>query len=269
MNGPRHHAIRVCAVLPLTAILMVQLLPGQGFDYIRDHYFKHEYQIAMRDGAKLFTAVYTPKDRSKSYPILLIRTPYGISPYGKDVYPDSLGPSERFAKEGFIFALQDVRGRMMSEGEFVNMRPQKSMKNGPREIDESTDTHDTIDWLVRNIPHHNGRVGMWGISYPGFYAAAGLIDAHPALIAASPQAPIADWFIGDDFHHNGAFWLRPSAAETNDGVEPQIRARHARWLQFFPEAGTIVERKRNVLQTRNSFLGRSDGPRHLRFLLAG
>ncbi len=161
----------------------------------------------MRDGKKLFTAVYSPKNLSQKYPILLNRTPYSVAPYGEKNFPNDLGPSEYFSNDGFIFVYQDVRGRMMSEGEFVNMTPVIDHKNGPTDIDESSDACDTIDWLVKNIPNNNGRVGIWGISYPGFYAACSIIDAHPALKAVSPQAPIADWFIGDDFHHNGALYL--------------------------------------------------------------
>ena len=138
---------------------------------------------------------------------MLDRTPYSVRPYGIDNYKTALGPSEKFAKENFIFVYQDVRGRYMSEGEFVNMTPHRAVKRGPQDTDESTDTYDTIEWLIKNIPNNNGKVGMWGISYPGFYTAAGIIDAHPALKAASPQAPIADWFIGDDFHHNGTLYL--------------------------------------------------------------
>ena len=175
--------------------------------YLRENYTKYEYTIPMRDGLKLFTAVYAPKDISKSYPILLTRTPYGLKPYGVDRYPDPKGGPMRFyAAEKFIFALQDVRGRYASEGVFVHMRPQNPAK-GPKDFDESTDTYDTIDWLVKNVRNNNGKVGMMGISYPGFYTAAGMIDSHPALKCASPQAPISDWFIGDDFHHNGTFYL--------------------------------------------------------------
>ncbi len=137
---------------------------------------------------------------------MLKRTPYSVSPYGPDEYMKKLGPSPLFSKGGYIFVYQDVRGKFMSGGEFVNMRPHRARKDGPEDIDESTDTHDTISWLLANVEGHNGRVGMWGISYPGFYAAAGMIDAHPALKAVSPQAPIADWYF-DDFHHHGAFFL--------------------------------------------------------------
>jgi uncharacterized protein len=183
------------------------LAQPQGVEYVRSHYTKYEHPIPMRDGAKLFTAVYVPKDLTQKYPILLSRTPYSVNPYGADNYRDALGPSEKFARDGFIFVYQDVRGRNMSEGEFVNMRPHNPAKRGPQDIDESTDTYDTVAWLVKNVPNNTGRVGIWGISYPGFYTAAGIIDAHPAVVAASPQAPITDWFAGDDFHHNGALYL--------------------------------------------------------------
>jgi putative CocE/NonD family hydrolase len=190
------------ALIPASRPLQAQ----QPFD-IKANYTKSEQMIPMRDGVKLFTSIYTPKDKSQTYPILLSRTPYSCSPYGPEAYKETIGPSPLFAKEGYIVVYQDVRGAFMSEGTYVNMRPQNDHKNKPSEIDESSDTYDTIEWLVKNFPNNNGRVGMWGISYPGFYTAVGAIDAHPALKAASPQAPIADWFIGDDFHHNGALWL--------------------------------------------------------------
>jgi len=186
--------------------MAVALLPAQGLEYVRAHYTKYEYRIPMRDGKRLFTAVYVPKDTSQSYPIMLTRTPYSVAPYGSDNYKTDLGPSEKFGREGFIFAYQDVRGRLMSEGDFVDMRPYIPDKQGTQ-VDESSDTYDTIDWLVKHVPHNNGRVGVYGISYPGFYSAMASIDAHPALKAVSPQAPIADWFVGDDFHHNGAVFL--------------------------------------------------------------
>jgi len=176
--------------------------------FVREAYTKHEHLVPMRDGTRLFTAVYVPKDAgpAKRYPILMTRTPYSVAPYGIDAYPASLGPSEAAAREKFVFAYQDVRGRMMSEGTFVDVRPVLP-KKGPKDVDETTDAWDTVDWLVKNVPHNNGKVGTWGISYPGFYAAMAAIDAHPALVAVSPQAPVADWFAGDDFHHNGALFL--------------------------------------------------------------
>jgi len=178
-------------------------------NFIKDNYDKKEYRIKMRDGVHLYTIVYSPKDKSKTYPIILTRTPYSIGPYGEDKYARFLGPAEQFVKDGYIFVLQDVRGRFMSEGEFDNMRPHKSDKQ-KNETDESSDTYDTIDWLIKNIPNNNGKVGMWGNSYPGFYTIMGAIDAHPNLVAVSPQAPISDWFIGDDMHHNGALSLQMS-----------------------------------------------------------
>jgi putative CocE/NonD family hydrolase len=190
----------------LLALVAAGALQAQGIEYVKANYTKYEFQIPMRDGVRLFTSVYAPKDTSQPYPILMMRTPYSVGPYGADNYRRSLGPSEKLAKELYIFAFQDVRGRYKSEGEFVNMRPYVPNK-GPKQTDESTDTYDTVEWLVRNIPNNNGRVGIWGISYPGFYAAIGAIDAHPALKACSPQAPLADWFVGDDWHHNGALFL--------------------------------------------------------------
>ena len=188
-------------------VLAPAALFAQGVDYVRANYTKYEFRIPMRDGARLFTAVYVPKDTSKSYPILLNRTPYSVGPYGEDNYRGSIGPSELFAKEGYIVALQDVRGRYMSEGQFVEVRPHNPAKKSPKEIDESSDTWDTIDWLVKNVQPNNGKVGLWGISYPGFYVLAGMIDAHPALVAVSPQAPVTDYYLGDDSYHNGAFML--------------------------------------------------------------
>ncbi len=193
------------------ACVLLACLPGgaaaQGLEHIKAHYTKYEYRIPMRDGKRLFTAVYVPKDADQRYPILVMRTPYSVRPYGVDQYKSDLGPSPLFGKAGYIFVYQDVRGRWMSEGEFVNMRPHRAQKEGPTDIDESTDTYDTIDWLLKQVHNHNGKVGQWGISYPGFYTAAGMIDAHPGLKAVSPQAPIVDWFVGDDFHHNGALFL--------------------------------------------------------------
>ena len=197
----------VCAKL-ICLGLALQAGVGIGFagsrrDSVQDNYTKHEYRIPMRDGVKLFTAVYVPKDTSQRYPMLMQRTPYSVGPYGEDNYAD-LNPL--FWREGYIFVFQDVRGRFMSEGEFDNMRPHIDHKSSNTDIDESSDTYDTIEWLIKNIPNNNGRVGQYGISYPGFYSSAGMIDHHPALKAVSPQAPIADWWF-DDFHHHGAFFL--------------------------------------------------------------
>lgn len=175
-------------------------------DYVKANYDKVEQYITMRDGTRLFTSIYMPKDKSKSYPILLNRTPYTVAPYGADKFKPSLGNFPEMMKKGYIFVYQDVRGKWMSEGTFDDIRPTKTKENGHK-IDESTDTYDTIDWLVKNLKNNNGKVGMYGISYPGFYSTASLIDSHPALKAVSPQAPVTDWFIGDDFRHGGALFL--------------------------------------------------------------
>ena len=182
-------------------------LARKQLEYTRSHYTKHDFRIPMRDGVKLFTTVYVPKDTSQPYPILMERTPYSVAPYGIDNYRSVIGPSEAAEKEGFIFVYQDVRGRCLSEGEFVDVPFHKTRFSGPADTDESTDTWDTVDWLVKHVPGNNGRVGIWGISYPGFYAAFALIGAHPALKAVSPQAPMGDVGNGDDAFHNGAFYL--------------------------------------------------------------
>ena len=179
--------------------------------YIKENYAKREVLIPMRDGVKLFTSIYEPKAKAEKYPIMLSRTPYTVAPYGKDKegneqFKTSLGPDELFAREGYVFVYQDVRGRWKSEGQFEDVRPDIA-NTKPTEIDESTDTFDTVAWLLKNIPNNNGRVGIYGISYPGFYTSAGIIDSHPAIKAASPQAPVSDWFHGDDMHHNGALFL--------------------------------------------------------------
>jgi hypothetical protein len=174
---------------------------------IKNHYTKYEYRIPMRDGVHLFTAVYLPKDHSRSYPFLINRTPYGVGPYGEDHYPSHLGPSEDFETSGYIFVFQDVRGRYLSEGKFVEMTPHVDLRRSNQDVDDSTDLYDTIDWLLKNVPNNNGNAGIWGISYPGFYTAASMINSHPALKAASPQAPIVDLYMGDDAYHGGAFML--------------------------------------------------------------
>ncbi len=176
--------------------------------WIVNNYTKIERQIPMRDGIRLFTSIYVPNDNSVDHPILMTRTPYSCAPYGENrfrAYWDSY--VKTYFREGFIIVLQDVRGRWMSEGDFVDVRPFNPDKKGKNEIDEASDTWDAIDWLVKNIPHNNGRVGVFGISYPGFYSTMAAASNHPALVAVSPQAPVTTWFIGDDFHHNGAFFI--------------------------------------------------------------
>src|SRR5947209_200447 len=203
-------------MLPMTRRLLltvaVAFVPSVSYaqqnlaTYIRENYERRDFKIPMRDGVRLYTVVYSPKNTTETYPILMRRTPYGVGPYDKTQFPGTLGPNAHFPKEGYIFVSQDVRGCYMSEGVFDNMRPHRAKRVSDKDIDESTDTYDTIDWLIKHLPNHNGKAGLWGISYPGFYASAGMIDAHPALKAVSPQAPIADWFF-DDFYHHGAFFL--------------------------------------------------------------
>ncbi|MCU4165469.1 CocE/NonD family hydrolase [Carboxylicivirga caseinilyticus] len=176
-------------------------------DYLLENYTKLEVEIPMRDGVKLFTVIYTPKDNSESYPILYNRTPYNVAPYGEDYgFNFRRGLFPEFLREKFIFVFQDVRGRFMSEGTYQHMAPFIANKNSNSDVDESSDAYDTIDWLIKNLENNNGRAGMWGISYPGYYTSCAAIDAHPALKCVSPQAPISDWFY-DDPHHHGAFFL--------------------------------------------------------------
>ena len=193
-------------------MLLVSLisLQAQNADslWVRENYYKIERMVPMRDGTKLFTAFYIPKDSSEKHPILFNRTPYSCSPYGEDKFSGRLLFTYwvNYLKEGYIIAIQDVRGKWMSEGEFMDIRPFNPAKKGT-ETDEASDTYDAIDWMINNIPSNNKRVGVFGISYPGFYSTMAALSGHPALKAVSPQAPVTEWFMGDDFHHNGAFFL--------------------------------------------------------------
>ncbi|RYY53306.1 MAG: CocE/NonD family hydrolase, partial [Chitinophagaceae bacterium] len=172
-----------------------------------DHYDKKELYITMRDGVKLFTSVLMPKDASEKHPVLMMRTPYSCAPYGEDKRPPYWNTYYRYyLREGYIIIRQDVRGRWMSEGEFENVRPFNPNKKTDKDTDEASDTYDAIDWIVKNIPNNNGNVGVFGISYPGFYSTMAALSGHPALKIVSPQAPVTEWFMGDDFHHNGAFF---------------------------------------------------------------
>jgi uncharacterized protein len=233
-----------------------------AFD-IPAHYAKYEYRIPMRDGVRLFTAVYAPKNASEKLPILMARTPYSVEPYGPTKFPNHLGPSRKFAEEGYIFVYQDVRGRFMSEGEFVEMRPEKDQPHGPKDVDESTDTYDTIDWLIKNVPNNNGKVGLYGISYPGFYASAGLINAHPALVAVSPQAPIADLYMGDDAYHNGAFFLIANFSFYTDfnkqhnpelpGGEHEFKYGTKDGYKFYLDMGPLVNSNKEYFHYNNPY----------------
>jgi putative CocE/NonD family hydrolase len=184
----------------------IEPLPGSAAA-LRQSYDKKETYIVMRDSVRLFTSIYIPKDTSVTHPILIIRTPYNSEPSGPGNFNYFVQLYSRYMDEGYIMVFQDVRGRYMSEGVFEDIRPYIPVKKSNEDTDETTDTWDTVDWLIKNVPNNNGRVGIFGISYPGFYATMGIIDAHPAVRAVSPQAPVTSWFLGDDFHHNGAFFL--------------------------------------------------------------
>jgi uncharacterized protein len=260
--------LRGAGVLERLLCLAVALFPalhplGAEEFSVRENYTKYEFRIPARDGKRLFTAVYIPKDRSREYPIILMRTPYSVAPYGEDHYPKSLYPGEEFEREGFIFAYQDVRGRYMSEGEWKEMTPHLDAKGTKTEIDESTDTYDTIDWLVKNLPDNNGKVGLLGISYPGFYSSAGIIDAHPALLAASPQAPIADLYMGDDAFHNGAFFLAANfgfyldffkhEGRVTPEQEPKMDVPIKDGYRFYLDLGPLANADEKYLRYKNPY----------------
>ena len=233
-------------------------------EYVRAHYTKYEYRIPMRDGKRLFTAVYVPKDAAAGpYPFLMERTPYSVGPYGEDQYPHRLGPSEEFEKSGYIFVYQDVRGRWMSEGEYAEMRPHIDEKKSPQDVDDSTDTFDTIEFLLKHVANNNGKAGIWGISYPGFYTSASIIDSHPALVAASPQAPMTDLFQGDDdSYHGGAFMLSATFGFYAPFFHPQDGPQTPKptvpfdygtpdSYKFFMEAGNIANLDKLYLKGSN------------------
>nr|MCH9660961.1 CocE/NonD family hydrolase [Bacteroidota bacterium] len=212
----------------IIALICFQLISAQD-TYVRDHYNKMETTITMRDGIELHTTIYSPKDTSKKYPILFQRTPYSCRPYGEDQFRSKIGPNEFLMKEGNIVVYQDVRGRWNSEGVYDNMRayiPNKKRK----QVDEASDTYDSIEWLTKNVSNNNGNVGVWGISYPGFYATYSLLDSHPALKAVSPQACIGDFFF-DDFHHNGAYLLSYWRATAVFGYEKTEPVKES-WYEF-------------------------------------
>ena len=219
-------------------------------NFVKENFTKLETYIAMRDGIKLYTVIYIPKDESQQYPFLMERTPYSAGPYGEDNYPRSLGPNESLMKEKYIFVYQDVRGRYMSEGTNLEVTPYIANKKTKADVDESSDTYDTVDWLTKNIKNNNGRVGLEGISYPGFYATACLPGAHPAIKAVSPQAPVTDEFVGDDANHNGAFYLLDNFSFMNyfdmerngpvkDYDKPVFNAGSRDAYQFYLKMGTI------------------------------
>lgn len=234
----------------LSCIIPLISFAQQSMDYVRDNYIKIDTTIVMRDGVKLYTIIYTPKDQSHTYPILMERTPYSSGPYGKNNFKSKIGPNVELMKNKYIFVYQDVRGRYMSEGQNKEVTPYIPEKKSKSDVDESSDTYDTVDWLVKNIPGNNGKVGLYGISYPGFYATTSLPGAHPAIRAVSPQAPVTDEFIGDDANHNGAFFLmdnfffmnyfgknRSGPVEDYGGSLFEINTKNA--YDYFLKIGTI------------------------------
>ena len=213
-------ALIALAGLISSSFAQAQAPEAPAYD-VHANYTKYEVRAVMRDGARLFTVAYVPKDDSRKYPFLMVRTPYGCGPYGED-QDGHAWPNEAFLKAGYIFVCQDVRGRYMSDGKWLEMTPHiENKKNGKNEVDESSDTYDTVQWLLDNVKGNNGRVGMWGISYPGFYAAASAVDSHPAIKAISPQAPVTDLYMGDDSYHGGAFMLAANFGFYT-GFKPQV-----------------------------------------------
>ena len=239
----------------LTAFLglLSSMLYGQNADstWFVNNYSKMEKMIPMRDGIKLFTSIYIPKDKSETHPILLERTPYSCSPYGVefDSYYWIISAYKAYSRENYILVQQDVRGRYMSEGVYQDVRPYIKDKKNNKDIDEASDSYDAIEWMVKNIEGNNGNVGVKGISYPGFYATEAALSGHPALKAVSPQAPVTDWFIGDDFHHKGVFFAmdgfsfystfgKPHPAPTKDygnGFTSPIKDNY----KFYLQAGAV------------------------------
>ncbi len=224
--------------------------------WLAAHYTKAEYQIPMRDGVTLFTLVYSPRDESAPWPLWLVRTPYNAGPHGPNNFPNPGGPLKYYARDRFIFVIQDVRGRCASGGTYVDTRPLRARHDTPADTDESTDAWDTIDWLVKHVANNNGRVGLSGISDPGFFALCGAVNSHPALKCVSPQAPATDSFMGDDFHHNGAFFLPHAfgfyssfgrkAVKTIDYGTPD-------GYDFYLKLGPIANLDARYLQGQNEF----------------
>jgi uncharacterized protein len=259
---------RALAILALCVCALAQL-PAQDTpeNFVKSHYTKYEFRIPMRDGKRLFTSVYVPKTGAFAdagpYPFLMDRTPYSVAPYGEDQYPARLGPSDEFEKGGYIFVYQDVRGRWMSEGDFVEMRPHIDDKKGPQDVDDASDTYDTIEFLLKNVPGNNGKVGIWGISYPGFYTSASMIDSHPALVAASPQAPMTDLFKGDDAYHGGNFMLEANFGfyvffKPQHNPEDPAHAQRDNFdfgtpdhYQFYLKAGSLADMEAKYLKGSN------------------
>ncbi len=239
-------------------------MPENSLPVIMEKYDKEEVYITMRDGIRLFTSIYTPKVLNEDAPILMSRTPYNSEGGGEEAYNPFLGIYHRFIKENYIFVFQDVRGRYMSEGNYEHVRPFNPDKKGD-EFDEGSDTYDTVDWLIKNVKGNNGNVGVFGISYPGFYSTLAALAYHPAIKAVSPQAPVTNWWIGDDWHHNGAFMLLDGFSFYSffgeDHPEPSRRntAPPFSWgtqdnYEFFLENGTVKSLAEKYFPSPDSYL---------------
>ncbi len=252
----------------LIAFLMISNVKGQAVDstaiFIKENYTKVDTTIKMKDGIKLYTIIYIPKNQSQKYPFLIERTPYSSGPYGAGNYSRRIGPNVHLTKEKYIFVWQDVRGRYMSEGHNLEVTPHIANK-GKKDVDESSDTYETVDWLVKNIKNNNGRVGLYGISYPGFYATASLPGAHPAIKAVSPQAPVTDEFIGDDANHNGAFFLldnfdfmnyfgKPVSGPVQDYGTETFKVNYKDAYQFFLNLGPLKNTQASEYFNHQSYI---------------
>ncbi|MEX0737655.1 MAG: CocE/NonD family hydrolase [Bacteroidota bacterium] len=258
MTMPQRMRLGCSALLVAFALTCSSLIAQEQSYDVKAHYDKSEVMIPMRDGIKLFTIIYSPKDKSSHHPIIITRTAYGIGPYGPTNYRPVIGPNNDFAREGYIVVYQDSRGKFKSEGEFIHHVPYKA-KKGPKEFDESSDTYDTIDWLVKHVPNNNGRVGQWGNSWGGWQVSLGMIDAHPALKASNPQAPPQDQFLGDDHHSNGAFqlmycfsWMMRSGRAREGGPTeqgpPPFRYPMPDGYRFFLELGAMSNADRDYFK---------------------
>ncbi len=248
----RHLYCFIFILISWTALAQNAII--QDTTWVRNNFQKTEFAIPMRDGVKLHTIIYAPKD-DQSYPILMQRTPYSAGPYGENKYRRRLGPNVSLMRDKYIFVYQDVRGRYKSEGNFREMTPAISNKKSNQDVDESSDTYDTIEWLLKNT-RNNGKVGQYGISFPGYYSSAALPDAHPALKAVSPQAPMSDEFIGDDCYHNGAFFLMdnfgfysgfdgPKSAD-GESYERFFKASYTDAYQYFLDFGPLKKANTNA-----------------------
>ena len=268
--------------------------PTATEDYVREHYAKYEYRIPMRDGVKLFAAVYVPQTGFKDagpYPFLMTRTPYSCGPYGEDKLPGRLGVSAELLESGYIFVCEDVRGRYESEGVFVEMAPHIDEKKGPKDVDPSSDMYDTVEFLLKHVPGNNGKVGITGVSYPGYYTSASIADSHPAIKAASPQAPMTDLFFNDDSYHGGAFMLAanhgfyvffkpqknpvpPKASEepfdfgTSDGYEYYLGKGNVAGTDTEASGTNVLYHEQVIHDTYDDFWQKRDMSRHMKNVTA-